>query len=86
MLQSAIRKNVQKEYDEKLAGINETLTTAKEANWLYEKFGEGIYAIFLVYAKLQTGQKLKKKAIPLRPALMLALPRQKMTAWILSSA
>lgn len=38
------KKNVQKEYDEKLAGIKETLTTAKEANWLYEKFGEGIYA------------------------------------------
>lgn len=78
------KKNVQKEYDEKLAKINETLTTAKEANWLYEKFSDG--EISLVYAKLRIGQKLKKKAIPLRPALMLALPRQKMTAWILSSA
>lgn len=38
------KKKVQAEFDEKLAELNDMLTTAKEANWLYEKFGESIYA------------------------------------------
>lgn len=38
------RKKVQAEFDEQLAELNDTLTTAKEANWLHEKFGEGVYA------------------------------------------
>ena len=31
------------EYDEKLAEINSMITVAKEADWLYEKFGNGEY-------------------------------------------
>lgn len=38
------KKKTQAEYDEKLAELNEILTVAKEANWLYEKFGAGVYA------------------------------------------
>ena len=36
-------KDIQKDYDEKLAALGETLTIAREALWLYEKFGEGTY-------------------------------------------
>lgn len=38
------KKKIQEEYDLKLAELTETLTVAKEANWLYEKFGDGTYA------------------------------------------
>lgn len=36
-------KKVQQEYDEKVDAIKETLTIAQEAQWLYEKFGDGVY-------------------------------------------
>ena len=37
------KKRIQTEYDEMIAGKNEEVTVAKEANWLYEKFGNGEY-------------------------------------------
>ena len=61
------KKNVQKEYDEKLAGINETLTTAKEANWLYEKFGEGIYADIPGLCKIADRAEIEEKGYSLTP-------------------
>lgn len=36
-------KKIQQEYDEKVDAIKETLTIAQEAQWLYEKFGDGEY-------------------------------------------
>lgn len=36
-------KKVQQEYDEKVESVKETLTIAQEAQWLYEKFGDGEY-------------------------------------------
>ena len=61
------KKNVQKEYDEKLAGINETLTTAKEANWLYEKFGEGVYADIPGLCKIADRAEIEEKGYSLTP-------------------
>ncbi len=37
------KKRIQAEYDEMIANKNEKITVAKEANWLYEKFGDGEY-------------------------------------------
>lgn len=37
------KKSIQSSYDDEIAAINETLTIAKEACWLTEKFGEGTY-------------------------------------------
>lgn len=37
------KKSVQAGFDEEIASLNETLTIAKEACWLTEKFGEGTY-------------------------------------------
>ena len=37
------KERIQTEYDEMIAGKNEEVTVAKEANWLYEKFGNGEY-------------------------------------------
>jgi len=36
-------KKVQQEYDEKVEAIKDILTIAQEAQWLYEKFGDGEY-------------------------------------------
>lgn len=61
------KKNVQKEYDEKLAGINEALTTAKEANWLHEKFGEGVYADVPGLCKIADMAEIEAKGYSLTP-------------------
>lgn len=37
------KKRIQTEYDEMIASKSEEVTVAKEANWLYEKFGNGEY-------------------------------------------
>ena len=37
------KKGVQAKYDEAIAELEERLTVAKEAEWLYQKFGEGEY-------------------------------------------
>ena len=37
------KKKTQEVYDKMLAELTKVLTVAKEANWLYEKFGEGEY-------------------------------------------
>lgn len=36
-------KKIQQEYDEKVKTVKETLTISQEAQWLYEKFGDGEY-------------------------------------------
>lgn len=38
------KKKTQEEYDARIAEADEALITAREAQWLYEKFGEGVYA------------------------------------------
>ena len=46
------KKKIQEEYDKKLKGLTEVLTVAKEANWLYEKFGDGEYHDILGLCKV----------------------------------
>ena len=43
---------MQMKYDNKLAKLTEKLTIAKEANWLYEKFGDGEYRDILGLCKI----------------------------------
>ena len=45
------KKRLQAEYDERIASKNEEVTAAKEANWLYEKFGGGEYKDILGLCK-----------------------------------
>ena len=60
-------KAVQAEYDEKLAELAERITTAKEAVWLYEKFGEGEYADVLGLCKAATIDEIETKGWSLTP-------------------
>lgn len=46
------KKKTQEEYDTKLAELTDVLTVAKEANWLYEKFGDGEYKDILGLCKV----------------------------------
>ena len=46
------KKKTQEEYDTKLAELSDVLTVAKEANWLYEKFGDGEYHDILGLCKV----------------------------------
>lgn len=56
------KKGIQARYDEQIAVLEETLTTAKEACWLYEKFGEGVYADVLGLCKLASRARSRKRA------------------------
>lgn len=61
------KKKVQEEYDSQLAELNEILTVAKEANWLYEKFGDGEYADVLGLCKVADLSEIEDKGWSLTP-------------------
>ncbi len=61
------KKKVQAEEDEKIAAKEETLTMAREAVWLYEKFGEGTYADIPGLCKIATRKEIKEKDFSLTP-------------------
>ncbi len=48
------KKRIQAEYDELIAAKNEEIIVAKEAVWLYEKFGEGEYQDILGLCKVES--------------------------------
>lgn len=55
------KKKIREEYDEKLAALNEILTVAKEAEWLYEKFGDGEYSDILGLCKISDLAEIAEK-------------------------
>lgn len=61
------KKSVQKKYDDRIAYIENMLTVAKEANWLYEKFGNGVYADVLGLCKLASISEIEGKGWSLTP-------------------
>ena len=61
------KKKTQETYDIKIAELTEILTVAKEANWLYEKFGEGVYTDVLGLCKLATVSEIEEKGWSLTP-------------------
>lgn len=63
------KKRIQTEYDDMIASKNEELTIAKEANWLYEKFGEGEYQDVLGLCKIATISEIEEKNWSLTPGV-----------------
>lgn len=61
------KKKTQAEYEEKLAELTDILTVAKEANWLYEKFGDGVYADVLGLCKVADISEIEAKGWSLTP-------------------
>ncbi len=61
------KKTEQTKWDEYLAWLEEILTTVKEANWLYEKFGDGVYDDVLGLCKVATREEIEEKSWSLTP-------------------
>ena len=61
------KKAQQKLWDKKFAAITEAITAAKEAIWLYEKFGEGEYRDVLGLCKVESRVKIEEKNYSLTP-------------------
>lgn len=61
------KKAVQAEYDEILAWLGDVLTVAKDAEWLYEKFGEGEYADIPGLCKIADRAEIAEKGFSLTP-------------------
>lgn len=61
------KKAQQKIWDEKLAAIAEAITIAKEAVWLYEKFGEGEYQDIPGLCKVACRAEIGSKNYSLTP-------------------
>ena len=61
------KKKVQEEYDAKLAELTNILTVAKEANWLYEKFGDSEYTDVLGLCKVADKAEIEGKGWSLTP-------------------
>ena len=61
------KKKVQAEYDEKIVEQEETLQIAKEAVWLYEKFGNGDYQDIPGLCKIADRSDIKAKGWSLTP-------------------
>lgn len=61
------KKAEQAKWDEYLAWIQEIINVAKEANWLYEKFGEGEYKDILGLCKCASRTEIAEKGYSLTP-------------------
>lgn len=61
------KKRIQAEYDEIIAAKTDELTTAKEAVWLYEKFGDGEYKDVLGLCKVASITDIEEKGWSLTP-------------------
>ncbi|MBE6969760.1 MAG: SAM-dependent DNA methyltransferase [Ruminococcaceae bacterium] len=61
------KKRVQAYYDEMIAEKAEAITVAKEAVWLYEKFGEGTYQDIPGLCKLASRAEIAEKNYSLTP-------------------
>ena len=60
-------KEIQAEYDEKIAEAEELLTIAKEADWLTSKFGDGQYADVAGLCKVAKLEEIETKGWSLTP-------------------
>lgn len=61
------KKAIEAEFAQKIAQIEESIQTAKEAVWLTEKFGEGEYADIPGLCKVATLEEIKAKGYSLTP-------------------
>lgn len=61
------KKSVQQAWDDKIAYIDSLLTVAKDAVWLYEKFGESVYQDIPGLCKIATRTEIKEKGWSLTP-------------------
>ena len=70
------KKKTQTHYDELISKVDEKLTIAKEAQWLYEKFGNGEYHDVLGLCKIATIQEIEEKGYSLTPGAYVGVAPQ----------
>lgn len=70
------KKKTQTHYDELISKVNEELTIAKEAQWLYGKFGDGEYRDVLGLCKIVTIQEIAEKGYSLTPGVYVGVVPQ----------
>lgn len=68
------KKKIREAYDTKLVKLTDMLTVAKEANWLYEKFGDGVYADVPGLCKLASISEIEEKGWSLTPGAYVGVP------------
>lgn len=61
------KKAIEKKYSDQIAELEETITIAKEALWLIEKFGEGEYTDIPGLCKVATLAEIEAKGYSLTP-------------------
>jgi type I restriction enzyme M protein len=61
------KKKVKAIWDDKISWIEEIITVAKEAEWLYSKFGDGTYADVLGLCKIADRSEIAEKGYSLTP-------------------
>ena len=70
------KKKLQAEYDEKISALEETLTVAREALWLTDKFGEGEYRDIPGLCKAATLAEIEEKNYSLTPGAYVGVAAQ----------
>ena len=61
------KKTIEADYGQKVATVEESIRIAKEAVWLYEKFGEGKYTDIPGLCKMATLEEIEAKGYSLTP-------------------
>ncbi len=78
-IEHVIRKNKKKteaEWAEKIAYIDEAISIAKEACWLYEKFGDGEYKDILGLCKCASIEEIEQKGWSLTPGAYVGVAQE----------
>ena len=70
------KKKLQAEYDEKISALEETLTVARDALWLTDKFGEGKYRDIPGLCKAATLSEIEEKNYSLTPGAYVGVAEQ----------
>lgn len=68
------KKKTREEYDAKIVALEDILATAKEAQWLYEKFGDGVYADVPGLCKIADKGEIAGKGYSLTPGAYVGVP------------
>lgn len=61
------KKKIQLAWDDRIAELEDSITIAKEAEWIYEKFGDGKYQDIPGLCKVATLSEIEEKGWSLTP-------------------
>ena len=68
------KKAIEVAYAEKIAELDQQITIAKEAIWLTEKFGDGVYADIPGLCKIADIAEIESKGFSLTPSAYVGVP------------